>query len=119
MRRPDVRTLTGEGAVADVKGFDLMDSKGLAERAAREEREFNEQCPWKLNKETLVLCVEDDGDRSYYEIDLEDCTSSAGALDRIAQVSQKTWIDDATLGALVRKMDQVLSLQATLCGGGN
>jgi len=75
--------------------------------------------PWKLRKSnyTLVLPYGDRrGDRYY--IDLETCTTSAGVLDWIAQVTLKTWADDAVIAGLVRALNDILELQGTLCGGG-
>lgn len=88
------------------------------EAIEREEREFDAACPWKVNPETLVLYIDQEGDRSYYELDLERFTSSAAVLDSIAQVSGKPWLDDAAIGALVRKLDRIFNLQGSFCSGG-
>lgn len=60
------------------------------------------------------------GDHCFYEIDLERCTTSAAVLDWIMQIARKSpeYIDDATLGALVRELDLRLDPQRTLCGCG-
>lgn len=98
----------------------LMNSGQLAAQAAREERELDAACPWKFDAKAISLVFEpgESGDGYDYDIDLEKCTSSAEVLDWIAQVAQKSWVDDAALGSLVRKLDRLLDLQATLCGGG-
>lgn len=65
---------------------------------------------WSLDRELCVLR------HPRYEVDLEKCLTPAAVLDWIAQVAGKTWGDrDATLAGLVRALDDVLHLQATLC----
>jgi hypothetical protein len=71
--------------------------------------------PWALNRATYALGHTGDID---YWIDLDSCTTSAEVLDWIAQISHKTWADDATLAGLVRALDDVLNLQAHLCPSG-
>ena len=53
-----------------------------------------------------------------YEVDLEDCTTSAQALDWIMQVASKTWATDAVIAGLVRAIRDVLNPQSTLCSFG-
>lgn len=71
--------------------------------------------PWRLDPATYVLYPIG----SYrYEVDLEDCTTSAQVLDWLSQVAGKSWADDATLAGLVRAIDDVLNPQACLCSCG-
>lgn len=65
----------------------------------------------------LTIQFHEDG-RWVYEIDCEDLTTSARVLDWVAQLSRKTWMSDADLGRLVRLLDELLDLQASLCGFG-
>lgn len=71
--------------------------------------------PWRLDKSVYVLFPT----TPYrYEVDLEDCTTSAEVLDWIFQIAGKTWADDATIAGLVRALDDILHPQATLCSSG-
>lgn len=72
--------------------------------------------PWQLDAERYVL-VHAEQDHSY-EIDLEDCTSSAEVLDWVCQIAGKGWGDDRTVSGLVRALDEVLFPQAHLCPSG-
>jgi hypothetical protein len=67
---------------------------------------------WRLNPRYRVLTHPD------YEVDLDDCLTSAEVLDWIMQVAGKTWADDATLAGLVRALGDVLQPQARLCSWG-
>jgi len=70
--------------------------------------------PWHYRPDNLTL-VHDDG----YDVDLERCRTSAEVLDWIAQVSGKDVVyDEKDVGHLVRALDEMLGLQARLCGGG-
>lgn len=53
-----------------------------------------------------------------YEVDLEECNSSAQILDWIAQVSQKTWASREDIGYLVEALEEILCLQGSFCGRG-
>lgn len=68
--------------------------------------------PWQLDRDVRVLSTPD------YEVDLDDCLSSAQTLDWILQVADKPGTDDATIAGLVRAMIDVLDPQSTLCSGG-
>lgn len=68
--------------------------------------------PWQLDRTTRVLYT----DR--YEVDLDDCRTSAQVLDWICQVAGKEWGGDVTLAGLVRALNDVLTPQATLCSFG-
>ncbi len=88
--------------------------------------------PWRLDPEVRVLYPV----WPYrYEVDLDDCTTSAEVLDWIIQVAEKGWAsaehggndpdhnpdgwtDDAVLAGLVRALDDVLHPQAFLCSSG-
>lgn len=71
--------------------------------------------PWRLDLESLVLysvrpC--------HYEVDLERCLTSAEVLDRMAQVAQKSWADNALIAGLIRALCDVLHPQVNLCSFG-
>ncbi len=68
---------------------------------------------WRFNRRALVL-THDQG----YEIDIEECRTSAQVLDKIIQVTAKTWADDATIADLCRAIRFVLDPQANLCSCG-
>lgn len=71
--------------------------------------------PWRLDTETWVLYPV----APYrYEVDLEQCLTTAKVLDYIIHISQKTWADDATIAGLIRALGDVLKPQANLCPGG-
>jgi hypothetical protein len=52
------------------------------------------------------------------EIDLEDCTSSARAMDWIFQISNKTWMSTEDRGQLLEALQDLLRPQANLCSFG-
>ena len=51
-----------------------------------------------------------------YEVNLDECNTSAGVLDWIAQVAETTWATNDGLANLVRALDDILDFQASLCG---
>ena len=61
--------------------------------------------PWSHKESNNTLQYEGSGG---YEIDLDECTTGAVALDIIVQISEKQWADAATLGALVKALNEVL-----------
>jgi hypothetical protein len=69
---------------------------------------------WTFDENHLALMHADPP----YRIDLERCTTSAEVLDWIAQVAGKLWATAADVGDLVRALDDVLGLQANICGAG-
>jgi hypothetical protein len=71
--------------------------------------------PWELDVSSYVLRM---AEPFPYEVDLEECTTSARVLDRIMQVSYKTDADDATIAGLIRALGDVLKPQANLCSFG-
>lgn len=73
--------------------------------------------PWMLDTERYVLFAATVSEE--YEVDLDDCTSSAEVLDWICQVSSKEWADDAVVAGLVRALADVLEPQANLCSNGD
>lgn len=54
-----------------------------------------------------------------YLVELSECTNTAAVLDRICQVAQKAWADDAIIAGLVRALNSVLKPQANLCPFGS
>ena len=71
--------------------------------------------PWLIDRGRLTLYDA----KHDYEIDLEDCTTSAKVLDWIMQIGgTKCWADDACVAGLVRAFHQALRPQANLCSGG-
>src|SRR5262249_11209184 len=71
---------------------------------------------WTYHPETLVVrytkgIVE-------YEVDLEECTTSAQVLDWIWQFAKKSWTSSEAVGDLVKILNKLLRPQATLCSFG-
>jgi hypothetical protein len=71
--------------------------------------------PWHYDPDRLVLTHVAENGATGYELDPEECTSSAKTLDLIAQVASKTWGSAADVGHLVHALDDLLGLQANLC----
>lgn len=79
--------------------------------------------PWHIDRDVYVLWTQRPGYR--YEVDLEDCTTSAEVLDWICQVAHKGWRmrtpgagRDQIVAGLVTALDDVLDPQAHLCSFG-
>lgn len=68
--------------------------------------------PWVLNVSTFTL------DHDDYQVDLEQCTTSAEVLDWIAQVAEKPLATNEVIAGLVRAINDVLAPQQHLCSGG-
>jgi len=76
---------------------------------------------WSFNEDALQLELnykDDNGHIHEYQVSLRDCCNSAQILDWIAQVADKTWASNELIGELVRYLDYLLHLQASVCGGG-
>lgn len=74
-----------------------------------------------FDPDRLVLVFDVDG--YDYEVDIEECTTSAEMLDWIFQINGKQWLktekENAELiGRLVQAFDDLLNPQATLCSWG-
>jgi hypothetical protein len=72
--------------------------------------------PWDIDPDVFVLWTVAPGYR--YEVDLEECTTSAQVLDWVCQVAGKTWADNPVLAGLVRALDDVLAPQVHRCSCG-
>jgi hypothetical protein len=77
--------------------------------------------PWHIDRGAYVLWTMAGGYR--YEVDLEDCTTSAAVLDWIFQIAGKEWGDgpaerNAVIAGLVNALDDILRPQVNLCTGG-
>jgi hypothetical protein len=57
-------------------------------------------------------------EREDYDIDLEQCTTSAEVLDWIVQVEGKAWATPSDVGYLVTALCDLLNPQANLCSCG-
>lgn len=84
-----------------------------AERLAR--RQWG---PWRLDTQVWELLYIDGHGRSRYPLDLERVTSSAAALDWIVQLAKKTWCSAEDVGDLVKALDDIFDMQASLCSFG-
>jgi hypothetical protein len=71
--------------------------------------------PWRFNAHNLTL--EHATGYGYY-VDLEQCTTSTKVLDRLCQISKKTWCTREGAGYLLQALDKLLNPQATLCSSG-
>jgi hypothetical protein len=73
--------------------------------------------PWDIDRTACVLWTTAPGYR--YEVDLEECTTSARTMDWIFQVAGKQWQDrDRIIAGLVTALGDVLNPQAHLCPSG-
>lgn len=70
---------------------------------------------WRYGSSARVLVHEQSG----YEVDVENCTTSARVLDWIAQVAKKRWASAEDVGMLVYALNELLLLQETLCSMGH
>ena len=87
-----------------------------ADDAARIASNFGDWGGWQLDPTAATLEHAD----SEYWIELSTCTTPAEVLSWIAQASYKRLGDDhRALAGLVRSLDDILHLQATLCPGGD
>ena len=78
------------------------------------------QSPWSFDKTALSLVLhapQQEGPQGY-DIDLEQCCTSAEVLDWIMQVASKQDVSDRVLAWLVRDLRDLLGPQSTLCTGG-
>lgn len=83
------------------------------------EADLDDWGPWKLDTEHLVLVREAPRrEGGGYEVDLEECKTSAEVLDWICQVAMKLWADERTVAGLVRAIQDILNPQAHLCSSG-
>jgi hypothetical protein len=72
---------------------------------------------WTFHADNVTL-VHGDDDGHEYEVDIEECRTSAKALDLILQVSKKTWSTDADVANLLAALNDLIDPQATLCSFG-
>lgn len=75
---------------------------------------------WEYNPNNLTLQFSKTigDDYSEYEIDLEQCNTSAAVLDWIFQVKSKYWCSDRDIADLLRAFDDLMdTVQDKLCGG--
>lgn len=70
--------------------------------------------PWTFNRENYTL----EHPNSYY-IDLERCRTSAETLDRIFQISKKSWATPEVVSGMLNALNDLLRPQATLCSFGD
>lgn len=73
--------------------------------------------PWEYDPKLLVLRYKA-YPQDYYEVDLEECRTSAETLDWICQITEKTWATPEVVGWLVRALNDLLRPQAHLCSMG-
>lgn len=98
-----------------------MSVKSLAELLAEPPRR-RDWGGWLLDAESFTLHLPfdaarpDDGD--LYWVALEECGDCAEVLDKVVQITNKTWATDRILGGLLRALDDVLHLQSSLCSFG-
>jgi hypothetical protein len=56
---------------------------------------------WRYDADRIVLVYVGEEGREQYEVDPDECTTSAKTLDWIAQISRKTWASREDVGYLV------------------
>jgi hypothetical protein len=115
---------TGRSSLITTSGYsvtrDRDDDKVLhaspADDAARVAANFGDWGGWQLDPTAATLEHPD----SEYWIELSTCTTPAAVLSWIAQASYKRLgNDDRALAGLIRSLEDILHLQATLCPGGD
>lgn len=89
----------------------LVRAKTVAELSAR-------WGGWRLDGATFELAYPAYDGGGEYQVDLEQCCTSAQAFDWIMQVIGKTWATDDCIAGLVRALDDILDPQDRLCSGG-
>jgi hypothetical protein len=67
---------------------------------------------WSLDRAKYTLSCRG------YEVDLEECTTSAEMLDWIMQVAGKSWATPEIVAGLVQAFADILDPQRHLCSGG-
>lgn len=72
---------------------------------------------WRFNPSNLCLEFHHNG-RWMYEIDLEECKTSAEVLDWVFQISQKTWASPGIVHSMLAALSDLLEPQESLCSGG-
>jgi hypothetical protein len=78
-----------------------------------------EKREWVLSRKTHELYLGDPQTGGWmYAVNLDECNTSAGVLDWIAQVAEKTWATNDDLANLVRALHDILDFQTSLCGQG-
>jgi hypothetical protein len=101
-------------------GTDVTDH-WLGEETAfdAERRERRQWGYWRLELDTLELAFNKPGRMGgFYIVDLDRITNPAQALDWIAQLAGKGWLDATDIGNLVFALNDIFDLQGTLCGSG-
>jgi hypothetical protein len=77
---------------------------------------------WRLKPQTYELearvSLFVDRPDCRYEVDLEDCRTSAEVLDWVMQVAHKAWASSEVIAGLVHALDDLLQPQGTLCSSG-
>lgn len=75
---------------------------------------------WKFVQKNLTLFYEPGKEvhTDWYEVDLEECLTSAAVLDWIAQIASKIWATNDCIGNLVRALNDLLNPQSNLCSFG-
>lgn len=69
---------------------------------------------WQYDAKWMVLTFLPED----YEIDLEECTTSAQLLDWIFQISNKTWMTEKDRSDMLLALNDLLRPQANLCSFG-
>ena len=72
---------------------------------------------WVFHSDPFVLRLAENS-QDEYEVDLDDCTSSAPILDWIMQVASTSGVTAEDVGHLVGALNYLLRPQAYVCSGG-
>lgn len=91
---------------------DTTDVRPLADLLATPEAVPDHWGPWRLNISTRELIPQQ---APFHRIPLDHCTTSAGVLFWLCQITSKTWADDTTLAQFLRALDDILAPQVHLC----
>lgn len=69
--------------------------------------------PWRFKKDLILHHT-----KTGYEIDLNECNTSAEILDWIFQVAGKSWATDKTIADLIRALEDLIDPQQNICSWG-
>jgi len=99
------------------RAYSLGELHTKAVRRKAELRRKTKWGRWTLDRSELTLTHTHDHHR--YEVDLAECTSSAGVLDWIFQLHEKTWMTPKDMRDLIEALSYIVDPQKTLCSFGH
>jgi hypothetical protein len=92
--------------------FSQVGAAARSDMENRQERIEGGWGRWMFSTEDLCLVLSRDG-REVYDIPLGTLASIFDVYDRLAQVHEKTWVEDSDVRNLLRALDDLIGLRAT------